>query len=197
MKCFRYKLDHDYGFAPNPFWGTMSLATCKSQLRNNRNLHIGDWVAGFGSGVMGNLDRVIYAMKVERILRFDEYWNSEEFMCKRPVLTGSLCQMYGDNVYHTVNGKMVQEQCAHSLATVGPDMGHYNSDVSGHNVLLSKQFYYFGDNAPLIPEVLNYILPWRNVQYRDLQEEQVEDFVAWLEGNFTVGIHGDPCNWRE
>lgn len=32
MKCFRYKLDHDYGFAPNPFWGVMTLATCKAQL---------------------------------------------------------------------------------------------------------------------------------------------------------------------
>ena len=21
MKCYSYKMDHDFGFAPNPFWG--------------------------------------------------------------------------------------------------------------------------------------------------------------------------------
>ena len=34
MNCFRYKIEHDYGFAPNPFHGTLSLAACKGQLRN-------------------------------------------------------------------------------------------------------------------------------------------------------------------
>ena len=68
MNGFRHKLDHDYGFAPNPFWGIMSLATCKAQLRHNKYLQIGDWIAGFGGVGMGNLGRLIYAMKVEQIL---------------------------------------------------------------------------------------------------------------------------------
>ena len=29
MHCFRYKLNHDYGLAPNPFGGVMTLAVCK------------------------------------------------------------------------------------------------------------------------------------------------------------------------
>ena len=45
MNCFRYKMDHDYGFAPNPFHGFLSLATCKGlQLRHNSHLKIGDSV---------------------------------------------------------------------------------------------------------------------------------------------------------
>lgn len=199
MRCFRYKLDHDYGVAPNPFWGVLSLATCKAQLRHNKYLQIGDWIAGFGSTEMGNLGRLIYAMRVERILTFDEYWNSPEFLCKRPVLNGTLCQMYGDNVYHTVGGKVIQEHCAHSLESGEPNKGHYDTDVSGANVLLSREFYYFGDQAPEIPNNLNYMLPYRNVQFHDLEEkeDQIRAFVSWLESNYTVGIHGDPCNWKE
>lgn len=199
MKCFRYKLDHDYGFAPNPFWDIMSLATCKAQLRHNKYLEVGDWIAGFGSIGMGNLNCLIYAMKVEQILTFDEYWNSPLYECKRPVLTGTLCQMYGDNVYHSVNGKMIQEHCAHSLNTGLPNQGHYDSDVSGKNVLLSKHFYYFGDAAPKIPKELEFILPWRNVQFHDLvdKQEKLRAFVSWLESNYSIGIHGDPCNWKE
>jgi len=197
MKCFRYKLDHDYGFAPNPFWGIMTLATCKAQLRHNKRLELGDWVAGFGSVGMNNLNCLIYAMKVEQVLTFDEYWDNPKYDCKRPVVTGTLCQMYGDNVYHTVEGKVIQEHCAHSLDSGVPNMGHYDTDVSGENVLLSKHFYYFGDHAPMIPKDLDFILPWRNIQFHDLDDEQIEKFVSWLESNYTVGIHGDPCNWKE
>ena len=35
MRLFAYKMTHDTGFAPNPFWGWMTLATCKSQIRRN------------------------------------------------------------------------------------------------------------------------------------------------------------------
>lgn len=119
MNCFRYKIEHDYGFAPNPFHGTLSLATCKGPIRQNKNLKVGDWIVGFGSKSMDNEGYLIYAMKVERIITFDEYWESEEFQCKKPVINGTLVQMYGDNVYHTDKSaqpvrKFIQERCAHS-----------------------------------------------------------------------------------
>ena len=68
MNCFRYKIEHDWGFAPNPFHGTLSLATCKADIRGCKNLEIGDWVVGFGSKSMDNLGKLIFAMKVEEIL---------------------------------------------------------------------------------------------------------------------------------
>lgn len=83
MNCFRYKLEHDYGFAPNPFHGTMSLATCKSGIRKNKNLRIGDWIIGLGSKAMGNIHHLVYAMKLEEKITFDQYWIDPRFQCKK------------------------------------------------------------------------------------------------------------------
>lgn len=101
MNCFRYKIEHDFGFAPNPFHGTLSLATCKGDIRKNKNLQLGDWIVGLGSKSMGNLHHIVFAMKVEEKLTFDQYWNDARFLCKKPNLNGSLIEIYGDNVYHT------------------------------------------------------------------------------------------------
>ena len=90
-------MDHDYGFAPNPFHGTLSLATCKGlQLRHNSHLKIGDWIVGLGSVAMGNLGRIIYAMQVEKKITFDQYWDDPQYQIKKPVINGSLVQMYGE-----------------------------------------------------------------------------------------------------
>lgn len=116
MHCFRYKLDHDYGLAPNPFGGIMTLAVCKGDIRKNQNLAVGDWIIGTGSKKMNMLNRLIYAMRVEGVMTFDEYWNDPKFAFKKPDLNGSLARMYGDNIYHTsTDGQVVQEPCAHSL----------------------------------------------------------------------------------
>lgn len=202
MNCFRYKLEHDYGFAPNPFHGFLTLATCKGGIRKNKNLQIGDWIIGLGSVSMKNIHHLIYAMKVEEKLTFDQYWNDPRFECKRPVLNGSLIQMYGDNVYHTDpnTGYVIQENCAHSKKNGKANMGHYKRDISGKNVLLSSHFYYFGDCAPLIPDQFNYIYKvYRSFRYKDLlgQDEKIQDFIEWIASNYTIGIHGDPCNWKE
>ena len=202
MNCFRYKLDHDYGLAPNPFHGVLTIATCKGGIRRNKNLQKGDWIIGLGSVSMSNLHHLIYAMKVEEKLTFDQYWNDHRFESKKPVLNGSLLQIYGDNVYHTDpgSGKVIQENCAHSKKDGKPNIGHYKRDIDGKYVLISSNFYYFGDNAPLIPAQFNYIYKvYRSFSYRDLMnhEEKIQKFIDWLTSNFEIGIHGDPCNWKE
>lgn len=157
MNCFRYKIEHDWGFAPNPFHGTLSLATCKADIRMNKNLKVGDWVVGFGSKSMQNLGKLIYAMKVEEILTFDQYYDDPRFQCKKPVKTGSLVQMYGDNVYHTDKSKhptrkYIQDECAHSHDDGSFYKEHYDRDTKSDKVLLSKTFYYFGDHCIDIPK---------------------------------------------
>jgi hypothetical protein len=47
MRLFAYKMTHDTGFAPNPFHGACTLATCKPQIRLHKR--VGDWIAGFTS----------------------------------------------------------------------------------------------------------------------------------------------------
>lgn len=199
MHCFRYKLDHDFGLAPNPFGGIMTLAVCKGDIRRNKNLSIGDWIIGTGGKKMNMINRLIYAMKVEGWMSFDEYWNNPKFAFKKPVLNGSLVQMYGDNFYHTEeNGMVVQEPSAHSLIDKTVNQKHLRRDIKGKRVLYSKCFYYFGENAPKVPkELISICCTSRNYSYKKVSDELVENFVSWLESNYTIGIHGDPCNWKE
>lgn len=197
MHCFRYRMDHDYGFAPNPFWGTLTLATCKAQIRNSHALAIGDWIVGLGSVAMGNEDTIVYAAQVKESIPFDRYWVDERFQVKKANINGTMVQMYGDNVYHTVEGKVVQEPCAHSN---DPNGQHKKSDTSGKNVLICEFFYYFGDQAPKLPKELAYIGDTGNpraIRYTDLDDAKIQVFVDWLAANYEPGIHGDPCNWKE
>jgi hypothetical protein len=51
-KLFSYVVDHDNGFAPNPFGGLCTLAKCKYGTPAKRNVvelaNEGDWVIGTG-----------------------------------------------------------------------------------------------------------------------------------------------------
>lgn len=85
-KGYSYVVARDYGFAPNPFWGVLTLATCKPKIRKSAN--VGDYVIGHSAASDGN--KLIFIMKVGRVITFDEYWNSDEFEIKKPVMSGSL-----------------------------------------------------------------------------------------------------------
>lgn len=47
MRFYSYVIPRDYGFAPNPYFGYCTLATCKQKIR--KNAQIGDWIGAFGS----------------------------------------------------------------------------------------------------------------------------------------------------
>jgi len=194
-------MDHDYGFAPNPFHGVLTLATCKgTQIRNNSHLQIGDWIIGLGSVSMGNLGRIIFAMQVDEKITFDQYWEDDRFAVKKPIINGTLVQMYGDNCYHTVDGKVVQEYCAHRKSARVVNAEHRRRDSDGKYVLLAHRFYYFGDQCPEIPEKFSYILNnSRGTKFWDLagDDTKINAFIQWLDDTFGQGIHGDPCNWKE
>ena len=79
-----YIVARDFGFAPNPFFGYCTLATCMVYIREGAE--VGDWVAGTGSG-RKSVQRegyLVFAMRVEEILTFDEYWSDPRFRVKRP-----------------------------------------------------------------------------------------------------------------
>lgn len=71
MKYFSYVISRDYGFAPNPFFGFCTLATCKPKIRENAQ--IGDWIFGTGSVALGCKDKLIYAMQVTNKITYDTY----------------------------------------------------------------------------------------------------------------------------
>ena len=45
-RVYMYVVDRDFGFAPNPFHGVCTLATCKPAIR--KGARVGDWVIGMG-----------------------------------------------------------------------------------------------------------------------------------------------------
>ncbi|WP_428116405.1 hypothetical protein [Candidatus Poriferisodalis sp.] len=197
---YTYVMPYDIGFAPNPYHGACTLATCKPGIR--RTAQPGDWVVGIGSKQRCRKNLMIYAMRVQEILSYDEYWESPRFARKKPFRAGSLKQRYGDNVYHhTIDGReWVQEDSRHSLDGGTPNPKHLKRDTSAPQVLVSTSFAYYGDQAIEIPvqfrvwdgkEILNTGPGYR----RNFPAELRAEFIAWLELRANVGIAGEPADW--
>jgi hypothetical protein len=198
MAYFSYKIEHDYGLAPNPFGEFCTLAVCKPQIRNNKNLKIGDWIIGTGSVKLKRLHHLIFIMQVQEKLTFNEYWDDPRFQYKKPVINGSLVQIYGDNFYHqdSKTKKWIQEDSAHSLISGKSNKGHLKKDTNGKYVLVSKLFYYFGDNAFLLPEKYWEVCSeGRSVKGPSIPVPVADKFVKWVQKNYSIGINGDPINW--
>ncbi|NQX97229.1 MAG: hypothetical protein HRT73_05015 [Flavobacteriales bacterium] len=206
MNYFSYKIEHDFGLAPNPFGGYCTLAVCRGQIRANKRLEIGDWIIGTGSRALEHLSgldclhHIIFAMKLEEKITFNEYWQDPRFQYKIPELNGSLVQMYGDNIYHqdTESNEWIQANSAHSLESGEANIDHVNRDTKSDSVLISKTFYYFGDQLIRIPEELLAICcEGRGIKSSSIPSNVSEGFIEWLTSNFEAGIHGDPINWCE
>lgn len=204
MNFYSYRIEHDYGLAPNPFWGYCTLAVCKPKIRNNKNLEIGDWIFAQGSKSLGNLNHLMLAMQVEEKLTFEEYWNDSRFELKKPVVNGTLAQMYGDNFYHKdSDGNWIQENSAHSTSDCEVNQKHLETDTNGEFVLISKNFYYFGDSSFLdeqvkIPEKYLDVFSdnGRGMMSVSIPNDLALEFLEWIQENFDKGIHGDPIDWK-
>jgi hypothetical protein len=69
LRLYSYKVARDFGFAPNPFYGLCTLATCKPNIR--KAAQVGDWVVGTGSKPNRLEGRLVFAMEVSETLAFD------------------------------------------------------------------------------------------------------------------------------
>lgn len=151
MNLFTYVVRYDIGFAPNPFFGVCTLATCKPRIRKSAT--IGDWVVGLGSKQNNQQGQLVYVLRVDDALSFDEYWTDHRFQRKKPNRVGSIKQRYGDNVYHRdgVDSPWVQEDCRHSLDDGTPNADHVKKDTNPPRVLISYHYAYYGSSALDIP----------------------------------------------
>lgn len=149
-KGYSYVVARDFGFAPNPFNGVLTLATCKPIVR--KGAEVGDFVIGVTPKWLGN--KLLYMMKVSEVLTFDQYWKDERFSCKRPVMNGSLKVMYGDNIYHhDEEGNWIQEDSHHSLPHGGLNEDNLKRDTgTSDRVLISTEFFYFGIHSIEVPK---------------------------------------------
>jgi len=187
---YTYCIPFDDGAAPNPFWGTCTLAICKPVIR--RTARVGDWVVGTGSRNSPAGDtagRVVYAMKVANTMSMADYdaWTQQQLPAKVPAWRShDHRRRLGDSLYNFSLDPPRQRDGVHGAENVA-------TDLSGQNVLLSSHFFYFGDHAVPLPENLLPIVKqgqghrsWSNQPY-------VSDFVKWLEKlSLAPGVHGEP-----
>jgi hypothetical protein len=196
MTYFSYVVARDFGFAPNPFGAHCTLATCKPKIR--RSAQPGDWVFGTGSDSaefrMG--DRLIFAMQVSEALTFDQYWQDERFAYKKPVLNGSIVQMFGDNIYHHVGHAWMQENSHHSFEDGSINPKNLNTDTGADRVLIATHFYYFGKSCPVIPTEWLTDARKKGIGERHVRPEVGDEVVAWLSKNFEPGLLDDPIQFE-
>lgn len=201
MALHSYVVRYDSGFAPNPFYGYCTLATCKPRIRSAAQ--IGDWIVGSGSksAHKSQAGRLVYAMLVEEALSWDEYSTDPRFRAKQPFRRGSRKQSCGDNIYFRTgpNAPWQQRDSFHSREDGSAAPAHIARDTGVSRVLISRQFLYVGGNGPMLPDL-------RDAKGRSLckagighskfdDPELIAVFVAWLESLGASGFQGVPYEW--
>ena len=195
-----YVVDRDFGFAPNPFHGYCTLATCKARIRNVAQ--IGDWVMGVGGRRLQATGKCIYLMKVTEILTFDTYWSDPRFQIKRPFRNGSNVMMVGDNIYHrnATTGDLIQEDSHHSKPDGSTNISNLETDTKSVKVLISDHFYYFGSAAPSVDlSSINY-KNGINHQKKSLGNANVLALVRDIEDKYRKEknvVIDDPFNFAQ
>jgi hypothetical protein len=200
-RVFIYVVARDFGFAPNPFHGTCTLATCKPGIR--RSAVIGDWILGVGGARLGATGKCIFAMKVSEKLTFDEYWSDLRFRDKKPVRNGSQRMLVGDNIYHRnrQTKKWIQADSHHSLANGQVNLDNLTRDTSSEHVLISRHFIYFGLAAPAVPSKFYTAIGFKNgIGHRVYEESDCRGLLDWLENTYSHSFNtvaGDPFDFKK
>lgn len=193
-RVYVYVVDRDFGFAPNPFHGFLSLATCKPRIRSVAS--VGDWVVGIGGTRLRRRGQCIFGMCITNAISFDEYWIGADYQVKKPARNGSRVTLVGDNIYHRVGGRWLQSDSHHSMADGRPNPVNVTSDTSANRVLLSEDFRYFGSAAPTIPHEIVVQMQYRNGRnHRTFDMSVARPLVSWLEGFPRNRVMADPCDF--
>lgn len=199
-KVYIYVVDRDFGFAPNPFHGICTLATCKPGIRNTAK--VGDWVIGMGGGRLNATGRCVFAMRITEKITFNEYWLSPVYLDKRPIRNGSFRMMVGDNIYflNPESNQWQQADSHHSNADGSLNEKNLSTDTKSDKVLISRHFYYFGNSAPNVPADIISEIGFKNgIGHRVYDREKCVRLTAWLESTFGLEVNtvqGDPFDFE-
>ncbi|MBD5457219.1 MAG: hypothetical protein HDR27_01440 [Lachnospiraceae bacterium] len=194
MKLYSYVIPRDYGFAPNPFHGYCTLATCKPVIR--RTAQIGDWIAAFDAKNQSISERLVCLMKVSETLTFDEYWIDKRFSSKRPVFDKSMTHKYGDNIYHHEDGAWVQEMSHHSLNDQ-INVKNLTTDTRTDRVLIAKEFYYFGEEAILLPTEYQPLIGHGRNHRVSNDSALIKSLIRYIRNQYSSGIQGLPFSRKQ
>ena len=184
MKIMSYIITHDYGFAPNPYGGFLTLATCKPRIRNSAK--IGDILVGIGSSTGAYKNRLIYAAQVSDVVNMNEYFENPIYQVKKPS-DENISRRRGDNIYYRENGTWTQ------LNNPFHDESSMSHDLNSTNVLICKDFWYFGNKAPLLPEKFLGIVK-NGPNHKNIDDQiLVSSFLDWL-ATYEKGMIGKPSS---
>lgn len=196
-----YVVARDYGFAPNPFHGYCTLATCKPVIR--RKAEVGDWIIGMGGSDLKATGRCIFSMKVTEKLTFNEYWLNPKFLDKKPVRNGSRKMQVGDNIYYqdSISKQWSQADSHHSNPDGTINFENLKKDTgTTDKILISQHFFYFGKEAPIVPADLLNVIGYKNRRnHLVFDEETAGGIIQWLENTFAKSLNqvvSDPFNFK-
>ena len=194
MRLFSYKMTNDSGFAPNPFFGFLTIATCKPRIRNSKRK--GDWIAGFTSKSLCNdevgQERLVFLMQVTDKIPTSEYFAHPDFQQKIPDLTRSEFVYHaGDNIYKPEGDGYEQ------LPNKNHTPEHMPHDLKGRFVLISNNFYYFGGGAIEIPDQFRPEIPIGQSANGSLTHdlERAEALIKFVTDHCERGVRHAPCWW--
>lgn len=197
MTVWCYTVAQDHGFAPNPFHGVCTLATCKPYIR--KGAQVDDWVLGMGASGYGYRGRAVFVMRVTETTDYDAYWRDPRFAVKKPVVNGSFMQRFGDNIYHRASpeGPWIQADSRHSKVGGAVNEEFLKNDtVITRRVLLSDDFIYWGEQAPMLPAELGIFATVKRGHRRDFDATQVAALTRWAGRRNERGWVGNPFEWR-
>lgn len=191
MTLYSYCLRFDDGAAPNPYWGTCTLAICKPAIR--RTAKKGDWIMGHGSKNEWDhhdiSQSMVYAMEVTDVLSMKEYdaFCRTSLPGKVPDWTSSdFRRRVGDCIYDFALG--IEPTLRRSVH----NKDNRQTDLSGEKVLLSTHFYYFGDKPTALPQNLLALLHPMQGHKSHANDPYITEFIQWVEhqgwkGNTLLG----------
>lgn len=191
----------DYGFAPNPFFGYCTVATCKPKIRETAA--VGDWILGTGSKRNDRDGHVVFAMHVTEALSFEQYWWDPRFQKKKPNLCGSKKQAFGDNIYRRVRTPRgwAQADSHHSFPHGRQNSRNIEHDTQADRVLISEDFAYWGGAGPRFPPKLRSFrgidICGRRGHKNSFSEDMVQEFVSWFRSTKDSGYCGTPLDWAK
>jgi putative DNA base modification enzyme with NMAD domain len=179
VTLYSYCLRFDGGDAPNPYWGTCTLAICKPAIR--RVAKKDDWIVGLGSknSPIGDISTsVVYAMRVTKVMSMAHY----DSHCKKS-LPGKIPDWSNSDFRRKV-GDCIYEYGRPGRPRLRPSIhtqANRKTDLRGRNVLLSKHFYYFGDRPAHLPKGLLPIIHGTQGHKSRANKKYLEKFVSWIE----------------
>lgn len=191
MNIYSYIVVRDFGFAPNPFFGTCTLAACKPKIR--KGAKIGDYIVGLTPKGKGN--NICYIMEVTSKMSFNEYWIDPKYANKKPKFNTAFKSYFGDNIYHQKDdGEWHQANSHHSREDGTPITKNIETDTgSTDQLLLSTNFSYWGKDAISLPPQFSALKVGRSHKCK-FDKSFIDNFIVWNR-NLEKGLISTPEKW--